>query len=141
MSGPHEHESLAETYLATIVRVELEGRWISARDAAAALGTFHVITAWNPGAVRPSRIENNDANMRLHDMLVAQGCAPMRAVGSDPNSSHAEESWAVTELDDVKARAIGALFGQWAVFRITRAEQAVLGCFGDWMRSRPLDLP
>ena len=138
VDSPHEHESLADLYVATIVRVEVDGRWMGARDAAAALGAFHVITAWNPGEARPSRTENDAANVQLHAMLVAKGCAPRRAVGGDPNSNHEEESWAVTGLDDHEARRIGAHFGQWAVFRITPAEQAVLGCFADWVRSRPL---
>jgi hypothetical protein len=66
MDSPHEHESLADLYVATIVRVEVDGRWMSARDAAGVLGVFHVITAWNPGEARPSRTENDAANAQLH---------------------------------------------------------------------------
>ncbi len=54
----------------------------------------------------------------------------------DPNSDHSEEIWCMTGLSERRVREIGAQFGQWAVFRITATDQAVLGCFADWERSR-----
>lgn len=42
----------------------------------------------------------------------------------------------MTGLSERRVREIGAQFGQWAVFRITATDQAVLGCFADWERSR-----
>jgi hypothetical protein len=95
-----------------------------------------VLTAWNPGHDRPSRAANDAANEALRQLLESEGCHPIPARGSDPNSDHAEESWCVVGLSDERARAIGAQFGQWAVFRITPREQIVLGCFGEWERSR-----
>lgn len=136
MSNGSVHESLAGLYLATIVKVEIGGEWMAAHRAALRLGMFHVLTAWNPGNERPGREANDAANIGLHQQLVSEGCVPVRALGSDPNSEHFEESWCVTGLSDRRAREIGAQFGQWAVFRITLTEQTVLGCFGDWERSR-----
>jgi hypothetical protein len=81
---------------------------------------------------------NAAANAVLREALEALGCSPIRALGADPNSDHAEESWCVTGLTDTQARQIGAKFGQWAVFRISMSEQVVLGCFGEWSRSRGL---
>jgi len=60
------------------------------------------------------------------------------AVGADPDSDHFEESWAVIGLDDESARAIGAAFGQVAVFRLANGVQTVLACSADWTRSRSL---
>jgi hypothetical protein len=71
-------------------------------------------------------------------VLESEGCHPLPALGSDPNSDHAEESWCVAGLSDERARAIGAQFRQWAVFRITATEQTVLGCFDEWKRSRSI---
>jgi hypothetical protein len=136
MSDQHEHESLADLYLVTLVRAKVKGEWMLAHHAAARLGTVHVLTAWNPGHDRPSLAANDAANEALRQLLEAEGCKPIPALGSDPSSDHAEESWCVTGLSDRRAREIGARFGQWAVFRITSTEQAVLGCFGDWERSR-----
>jgi hypothetical protein len=138
MDAPHDHEQLADLYLATLVSVELAGRWLDARTAAQQLGPFHVITAWNPGHERPGDDANAAANAVLREALEALGCSPIRAFGADPNPDHAEESWCVTGLTDTQARQIGAKFGQWAVFRISMSEQVVLGCFGEWSRSRGL---
>jgi hypothetical protein len=132
---------IAHLYLATIVTIQDAGTWHPAHQVAARLGTLHVITAWNPGDERPSREENDGANRALRAELealnlAARGLAPLPALGSDPNSPHAEESWAVTGLDDRAARELGAKYGQVAVFRITAARQTVLGCFADWELGR-----
>lgn len=127
---------IAQIYLATVVTVEACGVWRLAHEAASELGILHVITAWNPGDERPSRAENERANDELRADLARRGCAPMRALGSDPNSSHAEESFAVTEFNDRDARELGAKYGQVAVFRITASTQTVLGCFAEWSVAR-----
>ncbi len=136
MSDTSSHEELADVYLATRVTVEIDGQWIDAPIAGSWLGTFHVITAWNPGYERPGDDANAAANVRLHADLKALGCSPIPALGADQNSNHAERSWAVCGLDDAAVCALGARYGQWAVFRITAQEQTVLGCFGPWSRSR-----
>ncbi len=136
MSTPHEHESLAELYINTVVRIMIDGGWLSARDAASRFGVLHVLTAWNPGHDRPDHATNTEANLALHRELLELGCTPLAALGSDPNSDHAEHSLAASGLDDGAACALGARYGQWAVFRITAQEQTVLGCFGAWSRSR-----
>ena len=127
---------IAALYLATIVTIHDEGAWHPAHQVAARLGTLHVITAWNPGDERPSREENDRANRALRAELEARGLAPLPALGSDPNSPHAEESWAVTGLDDRTARELGAKYRQVAVFRITADTQTVLGCDEEWELGR-----
>ncbi len=138
-SNPAPHTAnpdIAALYLATVVTIHDAGAWRPAHEVAARLGTLHVITAWNPGDERPSREVNDSANEALRAELAARGLAPLPALGSDPNSPHAEESWAVTGLDDRDARELGAKYRQVAVFRITAARQTVLGCFADWELGR-----
>jgi hypothetical protein len=71
----------------------------------------------------------------------------MRHRLSDNLSSRAVDSYCVAyraekrveeifKVGERGAGAIGARYGQWAVFRITAQEQTVLGCFGPWSRSR-----
>ncbi len=139
MPDQHEHESLADLYLVILVRAKVKGEWMFAHHAAAQLGTVHVLTAWNPGRDRPSRAANDAANEALRQLLESEGCQPVPALGSDPTSDYAEESWCVVGLSDERARAIGAQFGQWAVFRITPTEQSVLGCFGEGSIRRAFD--
>lgn len=130
---------LAHRYLKTVVSVEHDGALVPADEARLLLGSvWHVITAWNPGEARPSRTENDAANELLRQVLTARCLQAVRAIGADPDSDHLEESWAVTGLDDHQARAIGAEFGQVAVFRIADGTQTVLACTDDWTLSRPL---
>jgi hypothetical protein len=130
---------LPSLYLKTEVSVEVEGRLVPAATALASVkGPMHVITAWNPGDARPTHEENEKANSELQSRLRAMGLHPVRALGADPDSDHAEESWAVVGLTDEQAWALGVEFGQVAVFRLTEGVQTVLACFEDWERSRAL---
>jgi hypothetical protein len=123
-------------YLATVVTIEDRGEWRHAHEVAARIGTVHVLTAWNPGDERPKREVNDRANEALRADLLSRGLKPMPARGSDPNSRHAEESWAVAGFDDHGARELGAKYRQVAVFRITSTRQTVLGCFAEWEMSK-----
>jgi hypothetical protein len=130
---------LASLYLKTEVSVEVDGRLVPASTALASHGgPLHVITAWNPGEARPTREENEKVNSELRARLLAMGLHPLRALGADPDSDHAEESWAVIGLSDDQARVLGAEFGQVAVFRLAAGAQTVLACFENWERSRAL---
>ncbi len=129
----------APVYLGALVTVRVEGAWLDAGAyAAAASAPVHVLTAWNPGAVRPSDAVNRAANERLRAHLVDLGHEPVPALGADPDSAHAEESWAVVGLSDDAARRVGAAFDQVAVFRVTASELAVLACSEDWVVRRVL---
>jgi hypothetical protein len=130
---------LLELYLKTEVSVEEDGNLVPVRDShLIASRVVHVITAWNPGDVRPTREENEKANSELRARLRAMGLQPVRALGADPDSDHAEESWAAVGLSDEQARALGVEFGQVAVFRLAAGVQTVLACFEDGERSRAL---
>ena len=131
--------NLGALYLKTRVSIEEGGRLVAVGESSMIRDSIvYVITAWNPGDERPTRDQNDSANQRLLDLLVVRGLQPVRAIGVDPDSDHAEESWAVVGLDDHEARAIGASFGQVAVFRLADGMQTVLACREDWSLSRPL---
>jgi hypothetical protein len=128
---------LPQLYLKTVVSIEEDGSLVPASNArCVAQGVVHVLTAWNPGHERPSREENDAANEELRIELESRGPNPFQAVGVDPHSEHAEESWAVHGLSDDEARALGTAFGQVAVFSLTATGQAVLACSEDWVVSR-----
>ena len=130
---------IAALYLRTLVLIEDGGVLVPAEASRlAADGVVHVITAWNPGPERPGPDANDAANGRLRGHLVARGCEPVRALGCDPDSDHAEESWAVRGMTDEDARALGAAYGQVAVFRIADGVQTVLACADTWEVSRRL---
>ena len=127
----------AQWYLPTLVTVCVDGIWMSGFDFCASRGVqIHVITAWNPGDERPSSEVNDTQNNQLLADISAMGIEALEALGSDPNSTHAEKSWAVIGLTDKAAIELGKKYGQVAVFRITESQQSVLGCLSEWEVSR-----
>ena len=130
---------IAALYLKTEVLINEDGELMPIQQSRPLVsGPVHVITAWNPGDQRPTDQANRAANRELFEQLVMHGLEPVRAVGQDPDSSHAEESWAVLGTTDDIARKLGAQFGQVAVFRITTGSQTVLACEEDWQTSRAI---
>jgi hypothetical protein len=127
----------AQWYLPTLVTVCVDGIWMSGFDFCISRGVqIHVITAWNPGDERPSSEVNDTQNNQLLADIAAMGLEALEALGSDPNSTHAEKSWAVIGLTDKAAIELGKKYGQVAVFRITESQQSVLGCLSEWEVSR-----
>jgi hypothetical protein len=127
-------------YLRTEISIALPGRgWLSAVEAMAQLASpVHVLTAWNPGELRPELEANRDRNRRLLDRLRTQGVEVHPAIGASPDGDHHEESYAITGLDRTTAIDLGREFEQAAIFQLAKREQIVLGCDGDWELSRPL---
>ena len=127
------------TYLAAEVRIADGAALVDAAGSPLLRdGPVHVVTAWNPGALRPTEEQNRTADRQLRARIVQLGFQPHRAVGCDPASPHHEEGWAVVAMSDERACALGAEFGQDAVFRIDPGTLTVLACDGSWSDSRPL---
>jgi hypothetical protein len=127
----------AQWYLPTLVTVRADGVWLSGFEFCIRHHVqIHVITAWNPGDERPSDAINDSQNEQLRLDISALGFECFEALGSDPDSPHAERSWAVIGLADEIAIDLGKKYGQVAVFRITQSRQSVLGCLSDWEVSR-----
>jgi hypothetical protein len=84
--------------------------------AIARRGSAVVMTAWNPGLVRPSSDENRLANERLHAELAATGLEVWRADGSAPDGSALEEGWIIWGMPMAMGLAIAARYGQFAVY-------------------------
>ena len=126
-----------DLYLSTHVTVEVNGIWVSAPEAVGLIGqSLHVVTAWNPGDDRPTDAENEAANSLLRSDLEILGTRVLPALGSDPNSDHAEKSWAVAGISEESAIELGVKYGQVAIFRLEAESQTVLSCDGTWSRSR-----
>jgi len=132
--APH---ALAAIYLAAVVTVEIDGQWMSAEEAVVGVGEdLHVITAWNPGPLRLSRDVNRSRNRDLRMRLEKHSSRLYPALGADPGSEYAEESWGTSGLSDETALAIAREFDQVAIFRLAPHEQIVLGCQNGWRVSR-----
>lgn len=136
---PEDLKALAELYLATEISIEEHGDLVPASHFSGLVdGVLHILTAWNPGTARPGQKANEAADQALYRDLVAIGLTPIRAVGTDPQSTHHEESWAVNGLTDHQAKTRGARYGQVAIFRLEGSHQHVLFCSASWSLTRML---
>jgi len=88
----------------------------------------HVLTAHNPGAERPGPAENTARQDRLVADLRRRGLRYWAAVAGAADGAHAEASVVVAGLGDDEACAVGAAWGQDAVFRWSRGAWSVVAC-------------
>ena len=111
---------------------------LSAADALAEMGSFWVVTAWNPFSEELSSAVNAGRHAKLCERLGNDGLTWLPAVGSSPDGGWAEESVAVVGIDRAAARALGREFGQHAVFEVADGLLRVHACFDGWIDERPL---
>ncbi|MHC1558130.1 DUF3293 domain-containing protein [Actinomycetospora sp. C-140] len=123
-----------DAYTRAVLRVPDLGLLLKPRPAGQVCGTFpfdapvHVVTAHNPGALRPGPAENTARQAGLDAELDRRGLRHHRTVAGAEDGSHAEEGALVVGLDDEAARAFGAAWGQDAVFRWSATAWTVLAC-------------
>ncbi|HWD54912.1 MAG TPA: DUF3293 domain-containing protein [Acidimicrobiales bacterium] len=102
------------------------GSWPFASD-----DVVHVLTAWDPGDARPGEKENRRRQAALEaDLRLFGSGAPWLAVGPDPVSGHREVGVAVCGLGADRVLALGARFGQDAIFEWTPDQWAIVACRG-----------
>jgi len=125
-------------YVDAVVRIEAPGRviWVRPTPVSRTAGEYPepegraicVITEHNPGG----RLASDTANAAAHEQLVAElekrGLTRWPAAGGDASWTHVEESAAVIGMDEADAIALGAQFGQDAIFLLPRADRRVVGC-------------
>lgn len=125
-------------YSDAVLRIEAPGGVIWVRPAPISLvsGEYPepdgraicVITAHNPGGRLASGTDNAAAQAQLVAKLKERGLTVWPAAGGDPSWTHVEDSAAVIGMDEAEAIALGAEFGQEAIFVLTPADRQVVGC-------------
>lgn len=91
---------------------------------------MYVITAWNPGGRLATKEENDSAQDELKKAITGRGWESWAAVGGNPSWTHTEDSVAVVGADEAEVAALGAVFGQDAIFALSPAERRIVGCTG-----------
>ncbi len=129
-----------DAYEDAVVRIEAPGGaiWVRRMPILQTTGeypdpegrTIYVITAHNPGGRLAPDAENAAAQARLVAELGRRGLTWWPAAGGDPTWSHVEASAAVAGIQAADAVALGAQFGQEAIFALTPRYRQVLGCTG-----------
>ena len=88
----------------------------------------HILTAWNPGDERPGDVANRARQAELEADLTQLAPARWPAYGTIPGTAQHDEGVAVQGLEAEQVRALGARYGQDAVFEWTPDEWAIVGC-------------
>ncbi|HWG02602.1 MAG TPA: DUF3293 domain-containing protein [Trebonia sp.] len=124
-----------------MIRIEAPGGvyWLRPAPSMSTRGEYpdpgkrplYVLTAHNPGGQPASGAANAAAAARLTAELGRRRLAWWPADGGDPSWTHVEPGAAVTGIDEAGARALGAEFGQEAIFVLTPAGRRVVACADD----------
>jgi hypothetical protein len=120
------------------MRIEAPGGvfWVRPAPAASTTGEYpdpegrpiYVLTAHNPGGrVVPDAV-NALAEKRLAAELARRGLTWWPAAGGNPSWTHVESSAAVIGADENDMLALGAEFGQDAIFVLTPADRRIASC-------------
>jgi hypothetical protein len=91
-------------------------------------GSVHVITAYNPGGIVRSHTANFEANEQLSIRLDRYGLPFTDVVGASADKHWQEPSFLIDGLTRRQAAALGAEFGQTAIFEIDADDQHVVAC-------------
>jgi Protein of unknown function (DUF3293) len=90
----------------------------------------YVLTAWDPGHERPGPAVNRVRQAALEADLRGRGVVLLPAAGVDPLTGRRDEGVAVRGLPETEVLALGARYGQDAVYAWTPPEWVVVACRG-----------
>lgn len=90
--------------------------------------TVHILTAWDPGLQRPGLARNRARQAELEAELGLFGVPLWAAFGVDIGSGRREEGVAVVGAQESDVLALGARYGQDAVFAWAPTEWAIVAC-------------
>ena len=140
-----------DAYVGAVIRIETPGGvvWVRPAPVGRTVGEYpdpedraiYVMTAHNPGgriasdtanAVNGTRIHlpstNAAAEERLAVELRRRAVTWWPAAGGNPSWTHVEPGAAMIGMDEADAVALGAEFGQDAIFVLTPVERQVVAC-------------
>jgi hypothetical protein len=120
------------------MRIEAPGGvfWVRPAPRASTTGEYpdaegrpiYVLTAHNPGGRVAPDAANALAEKRLAAELERRGLTWWPAAGGDPSWTHVEPGAAVIDADENDMLALGAEFGQDAIFALTPADRQIVSC-------------
>jgi hypothetical protein len=124
---------LRRIYERAVYEVDLEAGRVLFRIGHAPQGgsfatTLAIVTAWNPGDLRPSAPVNERANARLAAEIEGRGWRYFSALGRSTDAAHGEPSFAVADISRIEAIALGRRYAQAAVFYWDGREASILSC-------------
>ena len=122
----HSH---TEIWRRATLEVAYEGHTEHPREIARREGKpVFLVTAYNPGGTAREQATNDAANEGLLAEITSLGLPHVAASGADPDSHWREPGWCVWGISREKAAALGARFGQLAVYEIEPERTSVVWC-------------
>jgi hypothetical protein len=125
-------------YVTAVMRIEAPGGvfWVGPAKARSATGEYpdpegrpiYVVTAHNPGGRVAPDEANALAEARLTAELEQRRLTWWPAAGGDPSWTHVEPGAALIGIEQNDAIALGAEFGQEAIFKLTPADRQIIAC-------------
>lgn len=123
-----------DLYAEALIDCDADGERVCLRGPNAAPlpagAPLFVLTAYNPQGIERDAARNVAAERELERDLVSSGLTFWPATGRSPDASWSEPGVAVAGLDRTAACAIGARYGQLAVFELGEREVHVVECAG-----------
>jgi hypothetical protein len=98
-------------------------------------GPVYIVTAYNPRGDRVDEATNQRSHAELVATAAAAGWSALPTVGSGPNGSMPEPGLAILDISLDEAVALGARFGQVAVYAWHPDRLEIVGVFEDHKRS------
>lgn len=132
-----EEPSAWSAYVSAMMREAPGGVfWVRPAPQASTTGEYpdpegrpiYVLTAHNPGGRVAPDTANALAEKRLTAELERRGLTWWPAAGGDPSWTHVEPGAAVIDVAEDDVLALGAEFGQDAIFVLTPADRRIVGC-------------
>ena len=131
-------DQVIDAWKTAVIDVEVDGVSIDPRELAALNGCpVHVVTAWNPGGLALDRSVNDLAHLALQEQLRSMDVRALPAKGSGATSSWEEPGFAIMGLSRADARALGASFGQVALYEASADEILIVWCASERVISKP----
>ncbi|MCP3936489.1 MAG: DUF3293 domain-containing protein [Actinomycetia bacterium] len=131
-------EDIWDHYVTSEVDVGEPFNTSTATDWPVDVPLMFVITAFNPQSRVLSPDENLTLNERLKATLVQADMLHYPAVGRSADSSWAEASFALVDIDRQQACALAIEFDQKAVFEVDGTRLRIIDQLGTVRRERPL---
>ncbi len=129
MSPDRISRELTEKYDDTVVEIFLEGRTLNPDELYEYWKSdFYMITAANPFSRLHSKIENDNRNQLLFDLLSPSHPEILSSLGRSPDGSWVEKGWVVRSGNQSEMVAIAQKFEQNAIFRFSSSGKEVIDC-------------
>jgi len=120
-----------ELWSRAVLEVTTDAGIVDPREVARDKGeAVYLVTAYNPDGTGQSEAANREAADRLEGELARREIARLVAVGRDEEAAWVEPGWCLWGISRSDAVALGASYGQKAIYEVTADAVRIVMCDG-----------